>query len=160
MRLFLFSIFVGFLLPVYAQNAYKAGSTIENFKAETILNYEAKKADFNSLKKQITIVDFFGTWCIPCLRALPHLDSIQKQFPDNVRVMLISVEKETALQKFVDDKKAKKMADRKNRIMESKIRNNMLNVRDNSQNGFVEMYFKPMKMHKMQYFLILVKRLF
>ncbi|MEO6869048.1 MAG: DUF547 domain-containing protein, partial [Ginsengibacter sp.] len=85
---------------------YKVDNTISNFKAESILNFDSKKADFNSLKKEITIIDFFGTWCIPCLRALPHLDSLQKQFPNTVRIMLVSVEKENVLQKFVDAKKA------------------------------------------------------
>ena len=107
MRLLLICIFFGFFIPVQAQTGYQTGNTIENFEAETTLNFTDEKTDFNSLKKRITIIDFFGTWCIPCLRALPHLDSIQKQFPESVRVMLISVEKENVLQKFVDNKKAK-----------------------------------------------------
>ncbi|MFS8082153.1 MAG: DUF547 domain-containing protein [Ginsengibacter sp.] len=107
MRIFLFAIFFGSLLTANAQDGYKTHNTISNFKTERILNYSSEKSDFNSLKKQITIIDFFGTWCIPCLRALPHLDSLQKQFPNTVRIMLVSVEKENVLQKFVDDHKAR-----------------------------------------------------
>ena len=107
MRFLLVSILFAIYLPANAQEMYKVSNTIENFSAEKILNYDAERTDFNSLKKEITIIDFFGTWCIPCLRALPHLDSIQKEFPESVRVMLISVEKESALQKFVNDHKAK-----------------------------------------------------
>ncbi|MEP7081286.1 MAG: TlpA disulfide reductase family protein, partial [Ginsengibacter sp.] len=107
MRVFLIFIFFGTIFPAQAQNGYKVDNTISNFKAESILNFDSKKADFNSLKKEITIIDFFGTWCIPCLRALPHMDSLQKQFPNNVRIILVSVENEDVLQKFVGDHKAR-----------------------------------------------------
>ena len=107
MRLILIFIFIGFSSPAPAQTVYKAGNTIENFKPETVLNFAEQNADFNYLKKEITIIDFFGTWCIPCLRALPHLDSLQRQFPERLRVMLISVEKKTPLQKFVSENKAR-----------------------------------------------------
>ena len=107
MRCFLIFIYFGLCYSASAQNGYKVNNTIINFKADNILNYSSEKADFNSLKKEITIIDFFGTWCIPCLRALPHLDSLQKQFPNNVRIILVSVEKEDILQKFVDDHKAR-----------------------------------------------------
>ena len=107
MRFFLIFIFFGLYYSASAQNGYKVNNTIINFKADKILNYSSEKSDFNSLKKQITIIDFFGTWCIPCLRSLPHLDSLQKQFPNNLRIILVSVEKEAILQKFVDAHKAK-----------------------------------------------------
>ncbi|MBX9733906.1 MAG: hypothetical protein K2X37_07570 [Chitinophagaceae bacterium] len=32
----------------------------------------------NNPNTKITIIDFFGTWCAPCLKALPHLAELKK----------------------------------------------------------------------------------
>ncbi len=83
------------------QGAYKEGDVIQDFKAVHILNSPAKTGSFSGLKKDITIIDFFGTWCIPCIKALPVLNSIQKKNLSRIAVILISTEKKEHLNKFI-----------------------------------------------------------
>jgi thiol-disulfide isomerase/thioredoxin len=40
---------------------------------------------------QITVLDFWATWCNPCLRALPRLDAFARRHPD-VRVLAIALD--------------------------------------------------------------------
>lgn len=89
----------------YAQSSYKEGDLIKNFDAAVILNSTVKAGSFNDLKKEITIIDFFGTWCGPCIKALPILDRIQKEYSSHVAVVLLSVEKEAQLKKFIASRK-------------------------------------------------------
>ena len=88
-------------LTTYSQNGLKKGDGLQNMEGEKILNYSASISNFKSLQKKITIIDFFGTWCNPCIRALPHLIEIKKKFNDGVGIVLVSNESETQLNRFI-----------------------------------------------------------
>ena len=83
---------------------YKLNDEINNFPITTYLNTQKNLKSFKDVQKEITIIDFFGTWCAPCIRALPILSSLQKTFPNQLAVVLISTEKETQLKNFLQKK--------------------------------------------------------
>jgi len=90
---------VGFY--VTAQKVYKQGDVISNFSAKNILNHTVTSSDLNRLKSEITILDFFGTWCVPCIKALPELLTLEQKFAGKIEVVLISVEEQARLEKFL-----------------------------------------------------------
>ena len=47
---------------------------------------------------KITIINFWGTWCTPCVNELPYFDQIATEYSDSVSVIAIhsSISKETA----------------------------------------------------------------
>ncbi|WP_460474426.1 DUF547 domain-containing protein [Emticicia fontis] len=96
-------IFFQFLiLQLYAQQAYKLGDVVKNIPVSKVLNTDIKGASLNSFKKEITIIDFFGTWCAPCIKALPHLGELQTTFKNNLNIILVSNEDEAKLAKFLE----------------------------------------------------------
>jgi thiol-disulfide isomerase/thioredoxin/Flp pilus assembly protein TadD len=43
--------------------------------------------------RQVTVVEFWATWCAPCLESVPHLSKLQHRFADkNVRVVAVTEE--------------------------------------------------------------------
>ena len=38
------------------------------------------------------IVNFWATWCAPCVKELPHFESIQQAYKEDVEVILISLD--------------------------------------------------------------------
>lgn len=46
-------------------------------------------------------MDFFGTWCAPCIKALPQLTTLQAKFSDKAAFILISNEDESKLALFI-----------------------------------------------------------
>ena len=52
------------------------------------------------------IVNFWATWCAPCVKELPHFESIQQAYQKDVEVILISLDfpsqYETKLKPFIE----------------------------------------------------------
>ena len=46
----------------------------------------------SDLLGKVTLVDFWGTWCRPCRRVIPHLVRLQEDNPENVAVVGINYE--------------------------------------------------------------------
>ena len=98
----MFLFFSLFACTVFAQKAYTVGENVTDFTVLKILNSPKQKTgSLSELRKEITILDFFGTWCAPCLRALPNLSILQKQFTDKLSILLISTEEPEQLSNFI-----------------------------------------------------------
>jgi len=47
----------------------------------------------SSLRGQVVLIDFFATWCVPCVRAMPHIQSLHERLASRgLRVMGVSTE--------------------------------------------------------------------
>ncbi|MGD9488302.1 MAG: TlpA family protein disulfide reductase [Calditrichaceae bacterium] len=58
-----------------------AGRTIPDFKLKNIDN---KWTNFSELKGgNVTVIDFWATWCKPCAKALPKLNKLSEQFKNS-----------------------------------------------------------------------------
>lgn len=72
----------------------------------------APSVDADAVKGQIpdigggdvTIVEFWATWCGPCRKTIPHLSQVQDYYgPRGVQVVGISNEEESVIRPFVDE---------------------------------------------------------
>ena len=87
--------------PCFAQQAYIAGNEVKNLPIKKIMNYKATVNSLQQLEATVTILDFFGTWCVPCIKALPKLEILKNKFASNLNIVLVSIEKESTLQSFI-----------------------------------------------------------
>lgn len=74
------------------------------------------EVDFNGLEKVLNkqnnktyVVNFWATWCAPCVKELPYFERINKQYKDkNVEVVLVSLDFpkhfDTKLKNFINEK--------------------------------------------------------
>ena len=55
--------------------------------------------NFNEIinSEQLTLVDFFATWCGPCKTMHPVLEQLTEQMGDRLRILKIDVDKNEAL---------------------------------------------------------------
>ena len=47
--------------------------------------------------EQLTLVDFFATWCGPCKQMHPVLDGLKQELGDSIRIIKLDVDKNEAL---------------------------------------------------------------
>ncbi len=69
--------------PIVAPRVYQGPSC--SFDGNRLNDFELQGLDqqpvtFSSLNGRLILVDFFGTWCVPCMKAVPHLIELQKRY--------------------------------------------------------------------------------
>ncbi|MCT4607466.1 MAG: TlpA family protein disulfide reductase [Marinisporobacter sp.] len=72
-----------------------AGQTIKEFKAKDLKGNEVTNEIFK--ESDITVVNMWGTFCPPCIKEMPELDKIQKEFKDK-KVKVIGIVSDKAVE--------------------------------------------------------------
>jgi len=50
---------------------------------------------------KVYLIEFWATWCGPCIRAMPHLSALQREFADELTVIAVSTEEVEKVSAFV-----------------------------------------------------------
>jgi thiol-disulfide isomerase/thioredoxin len=65
-------------------------SMAPNFELENVAGGTLKSAD---LKGKVTVVDFWATWCEPCISEIPNYNAIRQSYADKgVEILGVTVE--------------------------------------------------------------------
>lgn len=89
-----------------AQQVAGIGAAVGDFPVKKIINYSTPSSTFSQFNTKLLIVDFFGTWCVPCVKALPHLTTLQATYKDKINILLVSEEAQTKLERFIKKRDA------------------------------------------------------
>lgn len=90
----------------FAQNEIKPltiGDRVPDFIMEKVINYKKPFAKLSDFKSKLTIIDFWATWCAPCVRELPRLDSLQTEFKNKIVIITITSQKEDLIKKTLSN---------------------------------------------------------
>ena len=91
---------VWFCVMVLAQTAYAAtgvsvGQDAPDFKLKSLAGKSVSLENFRGEK--VVVLDFWASWCGPCLRAIPELNRIQKDYGEkDVQVLGINIREKPA----------------------------------------------------------------
>jgi len=55
---------------------------------------EEKEISFSDFQDKVLLVNFWATWCAPCIREMPSLDRLKKKINKNFDVIAISVDRD------------------------------------------------------------------
>ena len=101
------SVFLAFLLVLSGCNTGKhketasdaiiavqqeASSEVNDFDLE-IYDYDRFEAFLNKKDNKVHVVNFWATWCAPCVKELPYFEQLNASYADeNVEVLLVSLD--------------------------------------------------------------------
>jgi thiol-disulfide isomerase/thioredoxin len=77
-----------------------------------LINKKGNTIIFNDFSSKLTLINFWATWCAPCKKELPELDSLYQQIPrGQVNIVLINIEniKYDKIEKFFNKLKVKNL---------------------------------------------------
>jgi thiol-disulfide isomerase/thioredoxin len=95
------------LLPILSAaqsppvKALSIGDTVPDISPGAIINYTQSAAQLSDFKNDLVILDFWSTWCAPCIKALPEFQELQSKFGNRLQFVLATSQEAEKIQKFL-----------------------------------------------------------
>lgn len=68
------------IASLYRQLPIQTGASAPSFR---LTDATGKEITLDDLKGKVVYLDFWATWCAPCIQALPHTERIRQRFSEN-----------------------------------------------------------------------------
>ncbi len=94
-------LFLCVMIANVATAQVKNGEKLPNIEFKQILNAKTKSASLSQLKGKIVLIEFWATWCSPCVAAMPHLQELQKKFNNQLQIVTVSRETDKRINLFL-----------------------------------------------------------
>ncbi len=78
------------------------GQQVPDIFITNIHNYKSTSARISDFRGKLLILDFWATWCSPCVAMIPRMDSLQKEFGDKVQFLSVTYQKESEALPFLE----------------------------------------------------------
>ncbi len=84
------------------------GDQLPELILKEVLNHTSSSLDLSQYKGKLIILDFWASWCAPCLQMMPKSNDLQEKYKDQLQIIPVTYEsKEKALQSIQRIEKAK-----------------------------------------------------
>jgi thiol-disulfide isomerase/thioredoxin len=67
--------------------ALEVGDTVPSITLQNVVNYKAGSIKLSDFRGKLLIIDFWGTFCVPCVQLIPRMDSLQSEFCDRIQIL-------------------------------------------------------------------------
>jgi len=88
------------------------GPSIEHEASRRLITYqdwqledlEGNTINFKDLKGKVVFLNFWATWCPPCIAEMRSIDDLYNEYKDDIAFVLVSGENQKVVQTFLDKK--------------------------------------------------------
>lgn len=112
------------------------GDKVPDLLLSPIVNYPKASARLSDYHDRLLILDFWATWCLPCVRAFPKLDSLQRKFVGRVQFMPVTYEKKEKIEKFFG-----RLKKQKNYVLPTVVEDTTLSRHFSGKTGSLEVQY-------------------
>lgn len=91
------------VLPLFIKGqsvSLQIGDKLPPYIIKGLLNFPKKEINLSKLHQQLIILDFWNIWCGSCIEALPKMDTLQRQFGDEILILPITSQPKYQVEKF------------------------------------------------------------
>src|SRR5690606_11510493 len=99
-------IVVGFIIVLllfhndaYPQEPLRIRDKLPPAIVKNVIHHSSKEIQLSQYKGKLLIIDFWATWCSPCLAAFPKTDSLQKVFQNEVQFLPVTYESQEKVER-------------------------------------------------------------
>lgn len=76
-------------------------TTNENTDSVSFKNEDGESISTMDLKGKVVFINFWATWCPPCIKELPSINDLKKQYERNKNIVFLMVDVDADLEKSV-----------------------------------------------------------
>lgn len=91
-------------LPQTNNNVLTIGNPVPDMMITGIINHPTGQARISDYKGQLLILDFWATWCAPCITMLPKSDSLNKVFKGKAQILPVTYQSKEEVSKLFRNK--------------------------------------------------------
>ncbi len=96
-------IFLLLIVLISTDSVIAQENTIPNVE---VINPKGEKVNIIDAIDKLTIIDYWATWCKPCIAEMPYLEKIEKKYKGRLNIISISADmNETPWKKYLIKKK-------------------------------------------------------
>lgn len=81
------------------------GDPVPDIFLENIINHPGGTVHLSDFKGKLLILDFWATWCRPCIQAIPRFEQLQREFGNQLQILMVTSQPSTSIAKFFSDRK-------------------------------------------------------
>lgn len=86
--------------------ALKIGDSVPDITINNVSNYKSGSLKLSDFKGKLLILDFWATWCSPCISMIPKMEKLQQQFEGSIQFLPVTYQPETVIDAFLDKMKS------------------------------------------------------
>lgn len=68
---------------------------------DQVINCDGCSLRLSDYRSKVVVIDFWATWCAPCLKSFPHLSDLQSKFKNDLFVLTVTDEEEDRVRWFL-----------------------------------------------------------
>jgi len=80
---------------------YKEGNIFPNYLLRPVINFAKGEIDIHKISNKIIILNFWGTWCAPCLPEMETLTKLQDRYSASIQVIAVSNDNTQRLKNYL-----------------------------------------------------------
>ncbi|MBJ7880535.1 TlpA family protein disulfide reductase [Gelidibacter salicanalis] len=65
-----------------------------------LIDEHGARYDFNEAKSKVVFINFWATWCPPCIAEMPSMEKLYQDYKDDVVFLFVSSEQQNVISKF------------------------------------------------------------
>ena len=69
-----------------------------------LIDLNGNRVNFNEYKDKVILVNYWATWCPPCIAEMPSLQSLYDDYKDKVVFIFVASDEKERVEKFILDK--------------------------------------------------------
>ncbi len=91
-------------VPVMAQKqSLTVGDKVPDLVLNNVVNYTSPRLELSDFRGKLMIIDFWASWCMPCVAMLPICDSLQQEFKDSLQIVPVTQQDKATVAAFIQN---------------------------------------------------------
>jgi len=85
----------------FCQSPSRLNQPVDNLTFSNVLNFPEPSINLADYKSKVVIIDFWATWCAPCIASFSHLESLQNTFKNDLQIITVTDDPEERIKTFL-----------------------------------------------------------